>query len=370
MRVDQQHLIDAIQAIDLVPSRGGIVPSEFVQLEKVKDTIYFSMASEVFGRTYCKIKEQDKQKDWVFWLDRTSFIPFITVASSMRHPKDFEFEILEKKNNQRLIIRHGRRKVIFNAISNPIEGYSVLNGKSKSELKLNDHQKSLLTLASKYATNDPTLAHVNCVYLHKGKSILSSNRTVLFRAKDKIVPESVPFPLMLLNLFNSDKAKSVSTTGKLVKIDMGCGYICQPVNEKAVNDFPLESFNKQLEKGAKNDIQFSVKAKSLVTAMKRLETYVSTVINREITVEVFGIKGSRKLKLKCNTPQGKFEETVLCIDRPKIDLHCEWLLDSITPLVDFLDSLSILNVRYNDKKKTAYHVSTKEGLELLLTRRM
>lgn len=369
IRLTSDSLIKAVKAIDLVPTRSGIVPSEFIQLEKRKDRLYLSLAAEVFGRTYAKAEAVDGD-DWTFHVDRTALVPWVVAAETFGSNKPFEFEVTKKKGSNVLLLKSGRRKVIFNSITF-IQGYPEYKAADSTTVSLDQRQKLLLTLASRYALPDPTLPYLNCVYMVKGKSILASNRISLFYGKNKDIPITVPLPLHLLGLIGQDNIKTIEIAKKVVKLTLDCGYLCQSINATAKTDFPVEQSMKQFKKGELYPPQFKVKAKPFLEAMARLQAYVSGSTQREIFVYCKGVKGENKLKLFSSTPQGIFSEFVNTIDACNIDFTCEWKLMYLSVLSEYSDTLRMLEVSFSDKEKSPYHfTAVTEGISLMLSRRV
>ena len=369
IRLTSDSLIKAVKAIDLVPTRSGIVPSEFIQLEKKKDRLYLSLAAEVFGRTYAKAEKVDGE-DWTFHVDRTALVPWVLAAENFGSNRDFEFEVTSKKGSNVLLLKSGRRKVIFNSITF-IQGYPEYKAADATTVTLDQRQKLLLTLASRYASPDPTLPYLNCVYMVKGKSILSSNRISLFHGKNKDIPITVPLPLHLLGLIGQDNIKTIEIAKKVVKLTLDCGYLCQSINATAKTDFPVEQSMKQFKKGEDYPVQFKVKAKPFIEAMARLKAYVSGSTQREIYVYAKSIKGEDKLKLYSSTPQGVFTEFVTMLLPAKIDCLCEWKLEYLAVLEEHGETLRMLEVRFDPKTKSPYHINSPiENISLMLSRRV
>lgn len=366
--ISAEEILKAVDAIDMVPTRAGIVPSEFIQLEKKNKKLYFSLAAEVYGKTFAKSRQSDGD-DWIFHVDRLSFVPFVKVAELFKSPADFQLNVETKKDAKRLIVKAGRRKVAFNSISF-IQGYPSYGVNNAVAIPLTKRQKDLLALASKFATSDPTLAYINCVYMEKGLGILASNRISLFKGDNKEIPISVPLPILLLSLIDSKRVRSVEVAKNAVKLVLDCGNIYQAINATAKTDFPLKQISKQFVRGTDYPVQFKVKAGVFLKALLRLELYVKGVVARELFVYAKGIKGEDKLTLYCDTPQGRFTENVSMIDKAKNDFTCEWRLPFLTPLEPYADTLKTLTIRFNDSKKSPYHLVSPDGIELMLSRRV
>jgi hypothetical protein len=358
-------LVDAISVIDLVPARAGVTPSEFIQVEKKKNKLYFSLASEVYGTVYAKAITQE-DGDWIFHLDRTSLVPFIMVAQKIINAPDFNFSLEEKKKAKVLIIKSGRRKVIFNQISF-IAGYPTYTSEKGITIPLDTRQRRLLQLGACYATSDPTLEYVNCVQIKKDTAILASNRVILFYGENKTIPLSLPLPLLLLKLIDEEAVKSVALSKEIIKLVFKQGFISQAINEVARTDFPTKQLMTQFKSGKSYKTQFKLKATSFLKAIERLEIYIRGVVSRELLVNLKCDKGSTKLLLYCDTPQGRFSETVTLSSEARIDIQCEWMLAALTPLIMHAKKLGTLQVKFD--KDTPYHISSDDKIEVVISKR-
>lgn len=365
--VSSDVLLKAIDIINLVPARAGIVPSEFVQIEKKKNKLFFSLASEVYGRTFATIKEYDGE-DWVFHVDRLALIPFVQASNLFKKKSDFTFEFKKKKNASSLIVKSGRRKVVFNAITF-IKGYPKYKETEAVAVALSNKQKTLLALASKYATPDSTLPYINCVYMIKGKAVMASNKITLFTAEENF-PITLPLPLVLLQLLDSPLVKNVEVSDTVVRLKFDCGYICQAINLTAKKDFPVKQATNQFNKGLSYPLQFSIPARKLINPLSRLEVYVKAGTQREILVYLKASKDSKKLTVYATTPQGVFSEILFLEQEVKRDFTIEWLLPAVTVLDNYSKLIKNIDVRFDDKSGSPYHLIMANGVQVMLSRRV
>lgn len=365
--ISASALIQAISIIDLIPARAGITSSEFIQLEKKKNKLYFSLASEVYGTIYAKAVTFE-DGDWKFHIDRTSLVPFILAAVNFTSPADFIISLEEKKKAKVLVIKSGRRKVIFNEISF-IAGYPGYEDiKIGKAIPLDSRQRRLLQLASRYATSDPTLSYINCVKLKRDVGVMASNRITLFYAENKTLPISVPLPLLVLKLVDNENVNSIEVDKNVIKLLFRQGFICQAINDVAVKDFPDKQLIKQFNSGNKYTSQFSIRSTTFLKAIDRLETYIRGVVARELLVSLKIDKNTTKLLLYCDTPQGRFSETVKTIVKAKSDINCEWLLTSLTPLVEFMKNLGKLEIKFD--KDTPFLIQSEDKISVVIAKRI
>src|SRR5690242_5501401 len=89
--VDREILLDAIEVLGLVPSRPGIVTSEYICIKPGKKFIRMILASEVYG--FVDIKGSGK---WPFpkniYIDKRLFDPFINAARNIKSKSNFIFK--------------------------------------------------------------------------------------------------------------------------------------------------------------------------------------------------------------------------------------------------------------------------------------
>lgn len=365
--IESDKIIQAVEAISLVPSRAGITSSEFVRLESTSHQLTFSMASEVYGTTWAP--KRGSSKRWVFHVDRASFIPFILASRTFQSKALFRFILRVAGDNSHLVVRCGNRKAVFQKID-VMHDYTEDEKPKGAKLLLTSSQKSLLRLAAKYATQDPTYAHLNCVYLHKGKAVLASNRIAAFVGRDLVAPMSAPLPPLLLSLFDSNIVKQMIVSKKQARLELTCGYICQLINEEAVRDFPLRDLLAAVRKAARLPKVFSIKARSFLASLERLQEYVNVLTKREMLVEVSGKQGDAYLSMSCSVPNGKFEERLRLTSKLGQDVVCKWLMKNILPLSDVVNDIKSIDVHYDDKRKKQGYYFHAGDIQVLATRPM
>lgn len=365
MKVPVKELCNAASAIDLVPSRAGISTSEFIRLHCHKGRLRMSLAAEIYGTMTAAI-DPPVMEEWEFFVDRGTFIPFVTAATELRQKAPFEFKYDPgKKGNSQLAVRCGRRRGVFQSATE-ITGYTAPKEDVGFKLKLTANQQLILNLAVKYATSDPTIAHLNCVYLQRGKAIIASNQLAAFWMEDPVVPMSAPLPLLLLAVSERADVRELIVSQKSARVTLSCGYLCQFTNQKAAEDFPYKQIEKNIQAAEAYRKQFTIEAASLMTVLKRLESYIASVVKRDMVVSVHGTKGESTLQLVAAVPQGRFEETVEILHPLRRDVECEWMLSLLLPLYDVAGKLGHVTVKYDDS--TPFLFSSK-GMRLLASRK-
>lgn len=365
MKVPIKELCGAASAIDLVPSRAGISTSEFIRLHCSKGKLRLSLAAEIYGATEAH-QDPATTEEWEFFVDRATFIPFVNAALELKQKAPFDFKHEpSKKGNAQLTVRCGRRRGVFQSATE-ITGYATPKEAAGLKLKLTANQQTILTLAVKYATPDPTIAHLNCVYLQKRKAIMASNQLSAFWMEDPVVPFSAPLPLLLMSVCERADVKDLIVSAKSARVTMSCGYLCQFTNQKAAEDFPYKQIIKNIQAAEAYRKQFTIAAASLMAVLKRLESYIVSVVKRDMVVTVHGSKGDTTLQLVASVPQGRFEETVEVLHPLRRDVECEWMLSLLLPLYEVAGKLGNITVKYDEGSPFLF---SSKGMRLLASRK-
>jgi len=362
MTVSSKDLISVLRVLELVPSRAGIPSSEFIRLQSKNGSLYLSLTSEVFG--VVKVTATDP-KEWTAYVDRSSFIPFVNVSKDVTPKTPFQFTCLPKHHT--LVVRCGSRKGVFNELV-VVSGYSEVGKLSGSKLTLTTDQRKALVLAALYATPDPTMAKLNCVYVQETGWILASNERAAIRIQDPNISATVPLPLGLLNSISDSTVKSIVVGKDLAKVYYPFGYLCQTINQYSAKQFPKKAIHTAMEAAKKYPKAFTVSTELLVSALERLSVYSSMVVKRDTIVELSGTAKDTDIKLTCKVPQGQFEERVVIKEPLKKDVSMEWLLQLLIPLSGISKSISKITVQYEPDTLSPYYIKAK-GLDLLVSRR-
>lgn len=361
LKVNSADLIKAVNIINLVPSRAGIPSSEFIQLRSSGKKMSLALSADVFGEVSVECSSKDK---WEAYADRASFVPFVNASRESGSKAAFVF----KYKDGSVTVKCGRRKGVFNKLS-VVSGYSAIEDMAGNKVSLSKEQRRAITLAAKYATPDPTIAHLNCVYIERSGAVLASNERAAVRIKARAVGAAMPIPLGVLTTLDHESVTALVLGKKLAKIGFDVGYLCQTVNQKAASQFPNKSINSSFESAASYPRRFKVNAVNFIDAMLRLYEYSSVVIKRDAVVKITGVKGESLLRLSCKVPQGQFSETVTLKTELKTDVKAEWLLEVLVPLTLMRKKVESFSVFYEEGGKTPYYITAPE-FELLVARRL
>ncbi len=360
--IESELLATAVSIIDLVPSRAGIPSSEFIRLEGGKGMLHLSLSADVYGTVSMDLPTKSK---FVAFVDRGSFVPFVMAARESGSKAGFMLTLGDKGQ---LIIRCGKRRGLFNKLSN-VGGYNEVDRVSGAKIVLSKDQKRSIALAAKYATPDPTVAHLNCIYLQKDGYVLASNERAAIRLETKPVGSSMPLPLGILQTIEHELVKTIVIGSTVAKIGFGNGFICQTVNQKSAANFPHKSIKLAMEAAAAYPHRFWIPSKNLLDAITRMNSYSSTVVKRDPVVKLIGVQGESTIKVVCQVPQGSFTEVVAVTKPLNTDFTVEWMLELLLPLLTMGGKIERFSVRFEDKGKTPYLLRA-QGLELLISRRV
>lgn len=366
MKISSEELITAIDLLSLVPSRAGVPSSEFIRLHCSKDIMNAALSAEVFGVTNSPLFEIDTE-EWTAFVDRASFCPFVAVSKELKSTAPFELSWNSKKKS--LLVRCGNRKGVFNEVTN-VSGYSDASKVVGTKLKLSDTIKKTLVLAAKYATPDPTIANLNCVYVQNNGWVLASNERSALRIHDKSVTATIPLPLGLLAAVQDSTVSSIIVGKGLAKVTLPKGYLCQTINQAAASKFPAKAIHAAIDSAKTYPKSFSVDASKLVAALDRLNLYSALVIKRDAVVTLVGTTGAKNIQVVCKVPQGRFEERLQAKVPIKADFKIEWLLQLLLPLSAIAKDIGEVSVHFEPNKTTPYYLHAKGmGLELLVSRK-
>ena len=363
--VDKDKLFEAIAVLDLVPSRSGIAASVFVRLDGNGSKLRMSLSSEVSGQVVVRGEGKWPVKK-PFYLDRRLLFPFIYVAQSVSTKSGFEFQ-LEKKE---LLVRHGRRRARFSLVDS-VMGFDKLKKKKASvRMHIDDRLRKLMLSARGCAVDDPSLPHLNCIYLKPGKKtttteVYTTNGAVGFHAVHKVkksMKNPLPFPLYVAGLLKEEGVKRVLNQKNQVVLEFENGDIWQMVSAKAAKKFPVKTIIKMLAELRKTKSMFRMECRRLHNVVERLLLYLASVSRQDWVLWLKGSKGGKEILFEVTVPQGVFREKVPVHKALVSDVEIEWPLAAMIPVFQYLGDLkdkSLLDVR-GGVGDTPYFLTTGE----------
>lgn len=369
MIVAKEKLLNAVEVLDLVPSRPGITSSEFIRIDKTKTGIKLSLASEVLGTVEIKAKGNWPCKS-PFFIDRRLVVPFLMVVRESRSKSAFEFneeEIIKRKKKETVLqIRQGRRVGNFTQLPT-VSGYGTIVVEGK-EVKFTDAQKALIACAQSCSTPDPAMPQLNCVYVTSKGLVLAYNQIAMFAGQTDKFKQSIPFPLFLLSLIGDKRQPKIRLSNKRALLEFDEGTIVQTLPPRAVDEFPVDDIVSKVDKSKKYPVKFTLSAARLSKVLERFSQYMGAIRKQDRIVRLTS-EEENKLLLSTILSHVSLHETMKVEGEIEGKIKCDWALDLVIPVINFLAMENAeIEVRYDDKKKTPYYLST-DDITLVIARK-
>ena len=368
--VKREDIIDAIDTLSMIPSRPGIITSEFIKIDGKKDKVIMTMASEVSGYTEVKGKGGWPFEKTSIYIDRRLFDPFIMVARNIKSKSDFYFS---KSGKNELSISNGNRKVKLTC-STPKSGYESLGKLVGKEVKSEDGLNLLLLAAKHCAEESSSEPEKNCVYIrnHGSKVVIyATTGTLSLKAevKSKLkLNEPIPFPLYIIDLFSSRKLKGIETTKKDVVLDFGNGKVWQAMAVTAKKKFPWKQIDKLVDKERKTSkLAFVVDSKSFGVIIERLAGYLGSVRRLDWTLQLVGKNNSHKLDTIVPLGHTTFKDRTQSKKTIKYDFKVDLPFDRVIGILQVIASIGEKIYWSFDSENRSYIKSG--NIELLIGRR-
>lgn len=367
--VTKEQLLSVMSVLDMVPSRPGILSSEFIRVAKITDNaISFCLSSEICGTVSLKgIGSWPLKKE--FFLDRRLFLPFINAAKIIKSKSDFVFT----ESENQLVIRQGKRVAKFNK-GTDVQGYGELEKKKAlASIELDDVTKGLVTCARECATTDSSVPELNCVYIKQRKDTLelyATQQKMMYKAATQVkakMIEPIPFPLYLVNLLTSTHLKRIEWRTKEVVLWFDCGCLWQTVSSKARQHFPFDAINKRMLEAEEMLVSFKVNSIRFGDIMARIGSYLGSVRRIEWILNLKAEKGALEIELTTHLPQGLFRERIKLDTPVKQSFEIDWPLDKMLPIFTYISAYE-KDITVCFSKEGRGYLKTKH-IQLLIARR-
>lgn len=370
MKVSAIKLRDALSIISLVPSRSGILPSEFLRIRVASGALRLALAAEIFGEVAVAPLEASNE-DWTFFAERKLVTAFVGQCTDATDADEITLEHAATADAPagELTVKYKRRKAVLHGV-NEITGYGKHSTKDMAPITLSDEHKELIRIASKYAPLDPTTADLNCVYLLDKTAIQASNQVVIFNAASKSIPTTLPFPLMLPELLANKDLKSILVGASGSRLNFGCGYLYQLVSEKCRTDFPSKRILGYIADGAKLPKLMIFEPAALLAILQRLQAYTSGAGVTDVSVRCKGDQGKRTMVLTSDAAQGWFSEH-LTLEKPAPSVvDCEWPLSHLLPFIEFVSKEKSMYLACTDNSPYYFHAASSGAIiDLIIARK-
>lgn len=376
MKTKREQLIEALDVLELVPSRPGMAASEYIKITTSGSMMQMSLASEVLGVVQVPISGKFPCKQ-PYFLDRRVATPFLRVARDTKSHDEINWESLHsttgkgkrQKTYQSLQIQHGRRKAEMATLAE-VTGYGdVKIDKHAQQVKLTDDQRAIIKCAFNCASLDPSTPELNCVFITTKGLVLSYNTVAMMIGKTTKFKDALPLPLHLLSMLQHDKNPKIFIQKDKVVLQFEEGMIAQTVSSKALKSFPVKSIINKAESIGKIPLAFVVSAAKLFQSMDRFSSYISAVRKQEQVLKLKVKKGHKELVISAIVPNIKLVEELRLQEKAKQDVECEWPLDVILPTMQFIGAQKQdVSIHVNEEKESPYYLST-EDVTLLVARK-
>lgn len=335
MNIAVDEMLAAVKVIDLVPEIAGFPSSAFVKLNPTAKNLELSLSAELSGKVQAKADGSLGTTRAIF-CNRQLFFPFLKAGEKSKQPFTMSFA------ENRLLVRHGRRKALFDCAVAGM-GYSELktSGKATELPKLNGFLQSLL-LSSSCATADPGAPELNCVFvrnLGKHLALYSSNQILCLHSDltgKNSLPVKMALPLALLPHLDAKELKLVELYEKQVVLRFPNGALWHPVSLKALKEFPYGSIDQLLAQGKKLPEQFSLELKRVHSVLSRFVQYLVSATKQDWLLKIKATPGSKVAFLEVAVQQGVFKEKVSLQGEAKNAFELDLPLDLLFPVFEQL----------------------------------
>lgn len=361
VEIEKKDLITAVAVLGLVPQRAGVPSSDFVKVSPKGKYIEMSLSSTVTAVVRVNYSGSLGEKQ-AFFIDKGLFQAYVQSGKTWKG--NFKTTVSEGK----WYISQGSRKAELVLRTEPLGGYGVWKERDGlREIKLSEQLRKLLLASNYCSTGDPSLPHLNCVYIG-GKLVLSTNLISLFvgvRQKEDAL--RIPFPVGIIPLLGDELVQAVGVENDRVILDCGCGYIEGSISAIAQKSFPKRDVVEKIRKGRLWPVLVRLSAERLSKVLSRLSGYLSNVKREDWIVELSIANGIVKASVKVQ--QGKFEERME-LENEKSEGLVRWPLELAQAVVEYMATNGeTVKIRVDEEKNTPYLLSG-GGVEMMIARQV
>lgn len=359
--IEKKDLITAVAVLSLVPQRAGVPSSDFVKVSPKGRYIEMSLSSTVTAVVRVSYSGLIGEKQ-DFFIDQGLFQAYVQAGKTWKG--NFKTAVSEGK----WYISQGSRKAELSLRTEPLGGYGVWKERdSLKEIKLSEQLRRLLLASNHCSTADPSLPHLNCVYIG-GKLVLSTNLISLFvGVRQKEDSLRIPFPVGIIPLLGDSLVQAVGVENDRVILDCGCGYIEGSISAVAQKSFPKRDVVEKIKKGRLWPVLVKLPAEKLAKVLTRLSSYLSNVKREDWVVDLSIAEGV--VKASVNVQQGRFEEK-LEFENTKAEGVVRWPLELAQAVVEYMAANGeMIKIRVDESKNTPYLLSG-GGVEMMIARQV
>ena len=366
-KIPKASLEASLNILFEVPTRHGVESSEYVKIERHKDTIAkMSLSSDMSGNVYLSAEPGCPLKDPVY-IDRRMLEPFITAGKDLS-PGFYEL----KKDGGRITLRHGYRHGNYTS-NKKAHGYAKLPKIDSKAHSLSEDLIAMLECARSVAVDDPVAPHLSCVFVYiDGDKLraLSANAHVFFQGYITLEKgfnlKSAALPLPLIDAAKVENEVELLYSEKVAVLKFSCGTLWHPVKSEARKKFPRKDIEKMIKAGLEGETILQIDADPLYDSAERASNYMASVMSEDPVLAIEVKKGDTDVKMLCKAVGADFCEKIKLSKASKGDVKIEWPLKAIIPILDYSRKAGIAKVSKDEKGRTCFSAG---NIAMLIARR-
>jgi hypothetical protein len=334
--VSKSDIEYALSIIDNVPSKNGMVSSEFIRVSGRNKTTVFALGAELAAEAYLPIEYPFSKP---IYLDRRLFEPFVACGKEM--PIDVYTMAMKKKGV--LSVKHGKRSAVF-GVHKKVSGYSELPEypEDAKTMRIYESWTKAMGCAVACATDDPVAPNLNCVYIlpvnAKELRLYASNIKVVFigRGTTKKAPKHpIAFPLMLARKLEGNDMETITWDDKSATASSERGALWQPVKSAARKKFPVAELDGLVEKLSATKPVMMLNAEEISEAAVHIANYLTAVSREDLILKIRASKDDVRARFISGTGDTQFTEHITLLKPAKADVSLSWPLDEVLPALEF-----------------------------------
>jgi hypothetical protein len=335
----------AFKVLDLVPSKSGIQSSDFILVDFTKsDKARFVLSSDMLGAAYAKTSGGWVPKKFYF-IDRRLLTPFVASVPENEFKDDNRkiskpFVFSEMEGGKKICVQWSNRTLELALPKDDITGYGqFLPLGDLKKLNVDATLRLALAAAASCSTNDPSVPHLNSVYLHNKRVYATDNVCLFYADKADLTVSNTPFPASIVRTFANNLVTSVLHGKNHISVMCVNGRLEQAVYSDAKTKFPFSACDKHIEWAKKHQPALKFSSKAFGEVASRLAGYLSGVKREEWRLCIQGEKGEKKVKVLCTIAQGRFEEELVASVRCESTIAVEWPLDRLLSVFQYFEKM-------------------------------
>lgn len=353
--VSKRKMEEAIKLLDSVPTRNGIVSSEFIKMKQQSPrSLSLYLSSDVFGEAILRtIKPTELKKS--LYLDRRMVTPFVNAGVDFKNPL-YEFTVA----NGSVTIKHGSRRALLEN-NTEATGYETLPDFSQAEhIEVNEDWAAVANCALLCACFDPTTPSLNCVYIKPDGNkarVRASDTKLVFQGllPERVFPCKIPIaiPLELVDKLSLFSNGIFYYSRKWAMLQFSVGRLWQAVKIECRKSFPHESIARVVrDMHANGETVLMLGSQSLVSAGDRIATYLKSVTQDKPVLKLSATTGKKVSHLFSETVGAQFNELVKLVTDARRDCNVEWPLMAVLPILRYCKDTGTVKILEDPARQT------------------